>query len=343
MITADPVLDRALEHRIVPDRALRSLARTSCRLRLRQEQQGGDAGRDRRREALLAELSSGPIAESTGAANDQHYEVPAAFFELVLGPRLKYSSGWWDQTTADLGAAEEAMLARTTSRAGIASGQEVLELGCGWGSLTLWMLEHHPDLRVTAVSNSLGQRRFIERRARELGVADRLRVVTCDINRFEPDRRFDRVVSVEMFEHLRNLHELFARIRSWLEPDGRLFTHVFSHRELAYRYRRGWMARNFFTGGTMPSHDLFDAFADDLAVEQRWIVDGTHYARTAGAWLANLDARRDEAEAVLALDGAPDPAREIGRWRLFLIGCEELWGFDHGKEWQVSHHLLAPC
>ena len=296
-----------------------------------------------RRAALVEELSTGPIAEATTDANDQHYEVPAAFFELVLGPRLKYSSAWWDETTPDLAAAEEAMLRRTTDRAGIAAGQHVLELGCGWGSLTLWMLEQHPDVTVTALSNSNGQRRFIEKRAAERGVADRLTVVTADINAFTTDRRFDRVVSVEMFEHLRNLRELFARLAGWLEPDGRLFTHVFSHRDLAYRYRRGWMARNFFTGGTMPSHDLFDAFDDDLAIEQRWIVDGTHYARTARAWLDDLDARRDEALAVLTRAGDPHPRRTIGRWRLFLIGCEELWGFDDGREWQVSHHLLAPC
>ena len=343
MTRTDAVLDWALEHEVVPDPALRAMARTSCRARLRQERKGSDLARATRRSALVTELATGPVAESTGEANDQHYEVPTGLFELMLGPRLKYSSCWWDTATPDLAAAEEAMLAITTERAGIADGQEVLELGCGWGSLTLWMLEQHPGVRVTAISNSNRQRRFIEDRALELGVADRLRVMTCDINAFATHRRFDRIVSVEMFEHLRNLRELFARIAGWLEPDGRLFAHVFSHRELAYRYRSGWMARNFFTGGTMPSHDLFEAFDDDLTVRERWIVDGTHYARTARAWLENLDRERDRAIEALDAAGDPNPRRTLGRWRLFLVGCEELWGYDDGDEWQVSHHLLAPC
>lgn len=343
MTGTDALLDTVLERRLLPEPVLRSMARTSCRLRLRQEHRGGDPARRDRIDRLVAELSSGPLAESTPLANDQHYEVPAAFFQAALGPRLKYSCAWWDDTTPDLAAAEEAMLARTVERAGIADGQSVLELGCGWGSLTLWMLETFPTLTVTAVSNSAGQRRFIERRALELGVAGRLRVVTADINDFATAGRYDRIVSVEMFEHLRNYRELFARIAGWLGPDGRLFTHVFSHRELAYRYRSGWMARNFFTGGTMPSHHLFDRFADDLHTEERWVVDGTHYARTARAWLDNVDARRDAALAALAtVGGAGSPERQLARWRLFFIGCEELWGYRGGSEWQVSHHRLAP-
>lgn len=343
MTTSDSVIDMALEHRVLPDSALRSMARTSCRIRLRQERRGGAPALGQRRHALLRELSTGPLAESTPLANDQHYEVPAEFFTAVLGPRIKYSCAWWDETTPDLAAAEEAMLALTAERAGLADGQSVLELGCGWGSLTLWMLERFPTLRVTAVSNSAGQRRYIEARALALGFADRLQVVTCDINDFDPGARYDRVVSVEMFEHLRNYQELFARISGWLQPDGRLFAHVFSHRDLAYRYRDGWMARNFFTGGTMPSHDLFESFDRDLHLEERWVVDGTHYARTARAWLANLDAHRDEAlSALAAVPGSETAERRLARWRLFFIGCEELWGFRKGQEWQVTHHLWAP-
>ena len=343
----DTVLDSLLERRLVPDAGLRAAARTVCRHRLWAEHRGGSAARLARENELLVELSSGPLAEVTGAANDQHYEVPPAFFQAVLGPRLKYSCCWWDETTPDLAAAEEAMLSLTAARAGIEDGMQVLELGCGWGSLTLWLLEQFPDLSVEAVSNSAPQRRFIEARATERGVADRLQVRTCDINDLTLDGRYDRVVSIEMFEHLRNYRELLARIAGWLAPDGRLFTHVFSHRDAAYRYRSGWMARNFFSGGTMPSHELFERFDDHLRTEQRWVVSGTHYARTARAWLDNLDAHRDDALAALRptedAPGAPGSARrQLGRWRLFFIACEELWGYRGGSEWQVSHHLLAP-
>lgn len=339
----DSLLDTLLEHRLAPDPVLRAATRAVCRHRLWAEGRGGANAVDDRRRALLAELSTGPLAEVADLANDQHYEVPAAFFEVVLGPRLKYSCCWWDDTTADLAAAEEAMLARSCERAGLADGMSVLELGCGWGSLSLWMLEQFPTLQLVSVSNSAGQRQFIEKRAAERGVADRLTVHTCDIGAFGTDARFDRVVSIEMFEHLRNYQELFRRVAGWLDQDGRLFTHVFSHRSLVYRYRSGWMARNFFSGGTMPSHDLFDAFDEDLSTERRWIVPGTHYARTARAWLDNADTHRDEALAALGAGYGPESAaRQLGRWRLFFIACEELWGYRDGAEWQISHHLLAP-
>jgi cyclopropane-fatty-acyl-phospholipid synthase len=218
----------------------------------------------------------------------------------------------------------------------------VLELGCGWGSLSLWLLERFPALTLTAVSNSAAQRQFLEARARERGVGDRLTVLTLDVSDLALDARFDRVVSVEMFEHARNWAALLARVRAHLEPDGRAFVHVFAHRSLDYRFEGGWMARRFFTGGTMPAFGMLDRLGDDLRVEQRWWVDGTHYAHTARDWLANLDARRGAARAALA-SGAPDPDAALAEWRVFFLAVEQLFGFRGGREWGVGHYRLAPA
>lgn len=315
-MNTDAALDSLLARGLPPDAVLRPAARLVCRARLRAERNGDTATRAGRERELLAELSSGPLAEVTGDANAQHYEVPAEFFTVALGPHLKYSCCLWGDATPGLAEAEEAMLRLSCERAGIADGMSVLELGCGWGSLTLWLLEKYPTLTLTAVSNSAGQRRFIEARAAERGVDDRLTVLTCDINDFATADRFDRVMSIEMFEHLRNYRELFNRIAGWLNRDGKLFVHVFSHRSHAYRYRDGWMARNFFAGGTMPSHDLFEHFDADLATEARWVESGTNYARTAQAWLANVDAEPDRATAALATNpGAGSPRLQLARWR----------------------------
>ncbi len=298
-----------------------------------------------RRRELLAAMRAAPIAIHTSDANVQHYEVPAAFFQHVLGPRLKYSACFWPDGVHTLAAAEEAMLALTCERAGIADGQHVLDLGCGWGSLTRWLLERYPHCRVTAVSNSASQRAWIAADLAARGLADRATLVTADMNRFDPARRFDRVCSIEMFEHMRNWEVLLGRIAAWIEPDGRLFAHVFAHRTFAYPYEvdgdGDWMARHFFTGGLMPAHDLFAAFDRDLAVEASWQVAGPHYARTCEAWLANLDAARDAVLPVLAATYGPAAAaRWLNRWRLFFLACAELFAFGGGDEWLVSHHRL---
>ncbi len=329
--------DALLERNLLPDPVLRAAIRVNCARRLRAE---------RRRGATLDELvrasRSQPIALVPEKANEQHYEVPADFFRLCLGRRLKYSACHWNEETATLDAAEEAMLELTCERAGIEDGMDVLDLGCGWGSLSFWLRERYPSSRVLAVSNSASQRAHIESEAARRGVGG-LEVVTADVNAFDTDRRFDRIVSVEMFEHMRNYEVLLARVASWLRSDGRLFVHVFSHRRYAYAFERSWMARTFFSGGIMPSHDLLPCFERDLRLVESWALDGTHYQRTAEAWLERLDANADVARSVLAgVVGTDDSRLWLARWRVFFLACAELFGYRQGSEWGVSHYLLEP-
>lgn len=296
-------------------------------------------------EAFARDMANYPIAIHTREANAQHYEVPARFFELTLGPRRKYSCCYYDSAETTLAQAEERALEETARDAGLADGQRILELGCGWGSLSLFMAQSYPNARITAVSNSASQRAYIEGRIAELGLTN-LRVITADMNDFAMDQRFDRIVSIEMFEHMSNWRPLLSRLRGWLSPEGSLFIHIFTHRNQPYRFdhteKADWIAQHFFTGGIMPSRQLIHSFGDLFEVEAEWLWSGLHYQRTAIDWLRNFDARRDEINAVLSETYGSDATLWRRRWRLFFLATEGLFGDRNGEEWGVSHYRLRP-
>ena len=338
------LLQTVIESGRVPDFALRAGIRRLLRQRLRELERAHGGDPEGALEALAARMRASPVATHVREANEQHYEVPSEFYAACLGPQLKYSSALFPPGVETLAEAEECMLRATAERARLADGQRILELGCGWGSLSLWMAARFPASRILSLSNSATQRAWIEARARERGLAN-LEVVTCDVNAFATERRFDRVVSVEMFEHLRNWELLLGRISGWLDDSGKLFVHIFTHARYGYEFETegedNWLGRNFFTGGLMPAEDLFTRFERDLRCVQRWRVEGTHYGRTAECWLENLD--RNRAAALRALEGAYGPRRAravLENWRVFFMACAELWNFRGGLEWGVTHYLF---
>jgi cyclopropane-fatty-acyl-phospholipid synthase len=334
------------EQGLVPDVAIVAGIRRLLRERLAQINAYDSEAAALMTESFVNEMRRAPVALVPDKANTQHYEVPAAFFAEVLGRHRKYSSCWWPQGVNTLDDAEAAALGATCEHAGIADGQSILELGCGWGSLTLWMAERYPATCITAVSNSHSQRAHIEAEAARRGLSN-VRVLTRDMNEFDIAARFDRVVSVEMFEHMRNWPELFRRVHGWLQRDGRFFMHVFVHRTTPYAFVErddsDWMSRHFFTGGMMPSDDLALRFQDHLGLAARWRWDGMHYERTANAWLANMDARRERVWPILEQTYGELCAQQWWmRWRMFFMACAELFGYDRGQQWWVSHYLFEP-
>ena len=371
---------KAVERGLIPDAITRAAIRRLCEQRLRDCDRGNEVANSQALQAFVETMRSGPIAPVPEKANEQHYELPPEFFAAVLGPHRKYSSCFWESGTNSLAEAEEAALRITCERAELADGQKILELGCGWGSLSLWMAERYRNSHITAVSNSAPQRRFIESEAATRGLTN-LRVIMADINEFDPaisrnalasgsegqtmfkpdasafrlmgsyhtgdEDHFDRVVSVEMFEHMRNYERLLERISSWLKPDGKLFVHHFCHRRFAYPFETdgdaNWMGRYFFTGGLMPIEHMLKHFDRHMTVTRQWHWDGTHYQRTSEAWLTNLDARRPDVMPILeATYGPTESRRWFHRWRMFFLAVAELFGYANGNEWFVSHSLLVP-
>jgi cyclopropane-fatty-acyl-phospholipid synthase len=334
------------ESGLLPDFLVRFGIRRLLRQRLRDEGHRGDIeAQQQAYTKLLNELRNSPVALQTAAANEQHYEVPTEFYLKSLGRHLKYSSCYWPEGVTQLDAAEEAMLRLTCQRAQLADGQQILELGCGWGSLSLWMAQHYPGCRVTAVSNSATQKQHIMEQARQRGLSN-IDVITADMNDFATELKFDRVVSVEMFEHMRNYEKLMGRIAGWLRPEGKLFVHIFCHRTLMYPFETegedNWMGRYFFTGGLMPAFDTLLHFQERLQIEERWLVDGIHYKKTLDAWLRKTDAHKNEIlEIFTRTYGAAQSQVWLQRWRMFYMACSELFGYNNGTEWPVAHYLFA--
>ncbi len=353
----------AVERGLIPDAITRSAIRRLCEQRLRDSDRGNDIANERALQAFVASMVAGPVAPVPDKANEQHYELPPEFFAAVLGPRRKYSSCFFTEASSTLAEAEEAALAITCERAQLADGQEILELGCGWGSPSLWMAERYPRSRITAVSNSAPQRGFIEAEAAARGLTN-LQIITADMNDFAVGRvsnpsspestarpgrdgipSYDRVISVEMFEHMRNYAKLLERISGWLRPTGKLFIHIFCHRRFAYPFETdgdsNWMGRYFFTGGIMPSEHLLQRFDQHLKVAQQWRWNGQHYQRTSEAWLRNLDEQRQKVMPILeSCYGRAEARRWFHRWRMFFLAVAELFGYANGEEWFVTHALL---
>lgn len=332
------------ERALIPDAWIRWGIRRLDRKRLATEGKGDAEALQRAMHRFIAQLRKSPIALQTDKPREQHYEMPPEFFRFVLGRCMKYSSSYWPQGVKNLDRAEEAMLALYGQRAEIADGMEILDLGCGWGSLTFWIAKNYPNAKVLAVSNAQNQIDFIRAIASDKGLGN-IQTMTCDMNHMETNRRFDRVLSIEMFEHMRNWERLLNKISVWLKPKGKLFVHIFTHKKFAYLFEthgaRNWMGRYFFTAGMMPSNDLMLSFQDDLQVEAHWTLSGMHYQRTAEAWLSNLDSHRDNVLAVLSgVCGRSKAKQWFQRWRIFFMACAELWGYAGGQEWLVSHYRL---
>jgi len=326
-----------LELNILPDWMIRRGIRQLLRQRLRDESK-------RDAKAWRAEIRSSPLAIHTSDANSQHYEVPTEFFLKALGPRRKYSCAWYETGNSSIAEAEEAMLRITCERARLQDGDSILELGCGWGSLSLWMAQQYPGSSILAVSNSRTQKAYIDHEAIRLNLGN-LEVCTADMIDFAPSRQFRRIVSVEMFEHMRNYQELLRRIAGWLEPKGTLFVHIFTHREFAYPYestgRDDWMAEHFFSGGQMPSEKLLLEFQEDLHLSEMWPINGRHYAQTCEDWLKNMDANLESIRPIFSeCYGEGEATIWIVRWRVFFIACAELFAYQEGKEWGVTHYLF---
>ena len=329
------------EKGIIPDYFIRQGIVRNCENRLNNENVSNTEKVSLKKQSWIQQMKDSPIALVPEKANEQHYEVPSAFFENVLGKHLKYSSGYWPDGVNSLDESEESMLELSFERAQLADGDSILELGCGWGSLTCYMASKLPNSKITAVSNSKDQKEHILNRCKNQGL-DNIEVVTADMNDFETENKYDRVVSIEMFEHMRNYKKLLSKVSSWLNDDGKLFIHIFTHQSVVYPFENqgeaDWMAREFFSGGMMPSHDLLLHFQDDLIIDDVWSMSGTHYEKTSLAWVNKMDANKDSIMKIFLKTYGDNAKLWFQRWRIFFMSCEKLFGYNNGSEWGVSHY-----
>ena len=332
------------EKGIIPDYFIRQGIVRNCENRLNNENVSNTEKVSTKKQSWIQQMKESPIALVPEKANEQHYEVPPAFFENVLGKHLKYSSGYWPDGVNSLDDSEESMLELSFERAQLADGDSILELGCGWGSLTCYMASKLPNSKITAVSNSKDQKEHIINRCKNQGL-DNIEVITADMNDFGTENKYDRVVSIEMFEHMRNYKKLLSKISSWLNDDGKLFIHIFTHQSVVYPFENqgeaDWMAREFFSGGMMPSHDLLLHFQDDLIIEDIWRMSGTHYEKTSLAWVNKMDANKDIVMKIFSETYGDDAKLWFQRWRIFFMSCEKLFGYNNGSEWGVSHYRFS--
>ena len=332
------------EKGIIPDYFIRQGIVRNCENRLNNENVSNTEKVSTKKQSWIQQMKESPIALVPEKANEQHYEVPPAFFENVLGKHLKYSSGYWPDGVNSLDDSEESMLELSFERAQLADGDSILELGCGWGSLTCYMASKLPNSKITAVSNSKDQKEHILNRCKNQGL-DNIEVITADMNDFGTESKYDRVVSIEMFEHMRNYKKLLSKISSWLNEDGKLFIHIFTHQSVVYPFENqgeaDWMAREFFSGGMMPSHDLLLHFQDDLIIDDVWSMSGTHYEKTSLAWVNKMDANKDSIMKIFSKTYGDDAKLWFQRWRIFFMSCEKLFGYNNGSEWGVSHYRFS--
>ena len=332
------------EKGIIPDYFIRQGIVRNCENRLNNENVSNTEKVSTKKQSWIQQMKESPIALVPEKANEQHYEVPPAFFENVLGKHLKYSSGYWPDGVNSLDDSEESMLELSFERAQLADGDSILELGCGWGSLTCYMASKLPNSKITAVSNSKDQKEHILNRCKNQGL-DNIEVITADMNDFGTENKYDRVVSIEMFEHMRNYKKLLSKISSWLNDDGKLFIHIFTHQSVVYPFENqgeaDWMAREFFSGGMMPSHDLLLHFQDDLIIDDVWSMSGTHYEKTSLAWVNKMDANKDSIMKIFSKTYGDDAKLWFQRWRIFFMSCEKLFGYNNGSEWGVSHYRFS--
>ena len=335
------IIDFLLSHQMLPDSTIRAAIRKRLKNTLKKQEQANTRLQGQYTEKLIEELKASPLAVSTDKANEQHYEVPAEFYKIVLGPQLKYSSGYWGNSGATLSSSETEMLDLTIERADIAGGANILDLGCGWGSFSLYAAQKFPDKNFTAVSNSNSQREYITRQARLVNIRN-LKAITADINNFDPDDKYDRIVTIEMLEHIRNYAHVFKKLHSWMPSGGKLFIHIFNHKKYAYKFevksKSDWMARHFFTGGMMPSDELLLNFAEGFKLAGHWNIGGLHYSKTLEAWLKNMDGNKGNIMEIFEKAYRSEAKKFWAYWRVFFMACSETFAMGDGNEWQVSHY-----